>query len=206
MPFASVFSRAGSRGRSRSGRSVCALLLCSSAVVAVVPSSLYAQSAKATPLILEKDEGERRVWRSIEGVDTKLSLFILKVDPHNGGSSHFVLGTEDMPPGGHIETHRHPSSDEILLLQNGHAKVTVGDVTREVHGGATVFIPADTWLSVVNTGKQTIHLVFVFSAPGFENFMRAESVREGEKAVPVSKAEDAAILSKHAHSVIYKQP
>jgi quercetin dioxygenase-like cupin family protein len=139
-------------------------------------------------------------------VDDKLSLFILKVDRHNGGSSHLVLGTEDMPAGGNIETHRHPGSDEILFLQNGQAKVTLGDVTRQVQGGATVFIPADTWISVVNSGRETIHMVFVFSAPGFEEFMRAESVREGEKASPVTKAEDAAILAKHAHAVIYKQP
>jgi quercetin dioxygenase-like cupin family protein len=198
-----VAMRSSSLFRSACARVSCALLLCSSAVV---PSSLHAQSPKATPLILEKDEGERRVWRPIEGEDSKLSLFILKVDPHNGGSSHLVLGTEDMPAGGQIETHRHPGSDEILLLQNGQAKVTLGDMTREVHGGATVFIPADTWIAVVNTGNETIHLVFVFSAPGFDDFMRAESVREGEKAVPMTKAEDVAILAKHAHAVIYKQP
>ncbi len=184
-------------------RSVCALMVCSSAVA---PSSLQAQSAKTTPLILEREEGERRVWKPVEGVNDKLSLFILKVDPHNGGASHLVLGTEDMPVGGHIDPHRHPGSDEILFLQNGQAKVTLGDVTRQVHGGATVFIPADTWISVVNTGKEAIHMVFVFSAPGFEEFMRAESVREGEKGTPLTKVEDAAIVAKHAHAVIYKQP
>jgi hypothetical protein len=31
-------------------------------------------------------------------------------------------------------------------------------------------------------------LVYVFSAPGFEEFMRAESVREGEKVAPLTKA------------------
>ena len=43
--------------------------------------------------------------------------FILKVDPQNGGSSHLVFVTEDLPPGGKIETHRHPGSDEILFLK-----------------------------------------------------------------------------------------
>ena len=182
---------------------ICALLILGSVLV---PRSLQAQSPNGTPLILEKDEGERRVWRPIEGVDSKLSLFILKVDSHNGGSSHLVFGTEDIPVGGRIDTHRHPGSDEILYLPNGLAKVTVGDKTADVHGGATVFIPAGTWISAVNTGKEAIHAVFVFSAPGFEEFMRAESVREGEKVVPLTKAEDAAILAKHAHAVIYKEP
>jgi mannose-6-phosphate isomerase-like protein (cupin superfamily) len=97
-------------------------------------------------------------------------------------------------------------SDEILFLQNGSAKVSLGDKTRDVHGGATVFIPAGTWISAANTGKEAIHVVFIFSAPGFDEFMRAESVREGEKAVTLTKAEDAAILAKHAHAVIYKEP
>ncbi|MFZ0638639.1 MAG: cupin domain-containing protein [Candidatus Acidiferrales bacterium] len=183
--------------------SVCAFLVCGSAVL---PSSLQAQPAKATPLILEKNEGERRVWRPIEGLDSKLSLFILKVDPHNGGSSHLVFGTEDIPVGGKIDAHRHPGSDEILFLQNGSAKVSLGDKTRDVHGGATVFIPTGTWISAANTGKEAIHVVFIFSAPGFEEFMRAESVREGQKVVPLTKAEDAAIQAKHAHAVVYKEP
>jgi len=164
------------------------------------------KTAKPVPLIVEKEEGERRVWRPVEGLESQLSLFILKVDPHNGGSSHLVLGTEDMPPGGKIDAHRHPGSDEILFLQNGSAKVTVGDKVRDVHGGATVFIPAGTWISAANTGKETIHMVFVFSAPGFEEFMRAESVPEGQKVVPLTKAEDAAILAQHAHAVVYKEP
>ena len=169
--------------------------------------SASADTAKPTPLILEKNEGERRVWRPIEGGEGWLGQsapFILKVDRHNGSSSHLVFGTEDLPPGGKIETHRHPGSDEILFLQNGMAKVTLGDQVREVHGGATVFIPANTWVSVNNIGSDPIGLIYIFSAPGFEEYMRAESVREGEKVVPLSKAEDEKIMKKHLRAVIYK--
>lgn len=148
-------------------------------------------------------------WRPIEGAqgwDAQPGPFILKVDPHNGGSSHLVLGTEDIPPGAKIDRHRHPGSDEILFLQNGRARVSLGDMVREVHGGATIFIPANTWIAVTNIGTDAISAVFVFSAPGFEDFMRAESVREGQKVLPLSKAEDAEITRKHAHAVIYEAP
>jgi hypothetical protein len=47
-------------------------------------------------------------------------------------------------------------------------------------------------------------LVFIFSTPGFEDFLRAASVRDGEKNVPLSKDEDDAIQKEHAHAVIYK--
>jgi hypothetical protein len=54
-------------------------------------STASADTAKPTPLILEKNEGEHRVWRPIEGAEGWLGQpapFILKVDPQNGGSSH----------------------------------------------------------------------------------------------------------------------
>lgn len=181
---------------------ICAFLFSSSSVA----TRLQAQSAKPTPLILEKDQGERRIWRPIEGLDSKLALFILKVDPQNGGSSRLIMGTEDIPPGGKIDPHRHPDLNEIVFLQNGSAKVFLGDVAKDVHSGATVYIPAGTWISIANTGSEAIHAIFVFDGLGFDEFMRAESVREGEKVVPLTKAEDAAILAKHAHDVIYKEP
>ena len=187
----------------RFGPYTCALMF---GGFAFVSPALQAQSAKATPLILQADEGERRVWRPIEGLEDQPGLFILKVDPHNGGSSHLVFGTEDIQPGGRIESHHHPHADEILYLQNGSARVGVADVVRNVHGATTVFYPAGTEISVENTGKEPIHLLFVFSAPGFEEFMRAESVRDGEKALPLSRAEDAAIMAKHRNVVIYREP
>ncbi len=162
------------------------------------------KATRKTPLILEKNEGERRVFRGWPGHPDPGSTFILKVDPKSGGSSRLVFGTEDLPPGETIPKHRHPSSDEILFLQTGTARVHLGDSVREVRGGATVFIPADTWISVDNIGADVISLAFVFSAPGFEDFMRASSVREGEKNVPLSKAEDDEIQRKHKHAVIYQ--
>ena len=164
-----------------------------------------AGTAKPTPLILEKNEGERREWRPVEGfVGPPMEGFALKIDPQNGGSSHLVFGTENLEPGGKIPMHRHPGSDEILFLQNGIAMVSLAGSSREVHGGATVFIPANTWISMTNIGSESIHFVFIFSAPGFEEYMRAESVREGERNIPLSKAEDEEIMKKHAHAVIYK--
>jgi quercetin dioxygenase-like cupin family protein len=161
-------------------------------------------AAKATPLILEKNEGEHRVFRGWPGHPDPGSPFLLKIDPKNGGSSHLVFGTEDLVPGDAIEMHRHPGSDEILFLQTGTARVHLGDAVREVHGGSTVFIPANTWISVSNVGKDVISLAFIFSAPGFEEFMRDVSVREGERNVPVPKAEDDEIQKKHAHDVVYQ--
>jgi hypothetical protein len=75
-----------------------------------------------------------------------------------------------------------------------------------VHAGATIFAPANTWIEVTNVGSDAIHGVFVFSAPGFDDFMRAESAPEGQKITPLTKDEDAQIMKQHAHAVIYAEP
>jgi len=187
------------------------LLLCSchaqpsvvKPTTSIAPST---ETASATPLILEKNEGERRVIRGWAENPNPGETFVLKIDPKNGHSSHMVFMTAELKPGGQIPAHRHPSSDEILFLQNGIAHVSLGDMARDVHAGATIFIPADTWIAVANNGKEPITLIGVMSSPGFEDFMRAESVLEGQKNVQISDAEDEAVQRMHSHDVIYKQP
>ncbi len=117
-----------------------------------------------------------------------------------------VFMTADIAPGGAIHPHRHPHADEILFLQSGTARVHLGDSVRDVHAGATVFIPANTWIAVDNTGVDAISMVAIFSAPGFEDFMRAGSVREGEKNVPLTEAENDQIEKSHLGDVVYKEP
>lgn len=184
--------------------SVFAILGCAGATAPSAPSRKQIDATKPTPLILEKDEGERRVVRGWPGHPDPGETFILKIDPKNGGSSHLVLLTASIPVGKKIDTHRHPEADEILFVQNGTARVHLGDTVREVHAGASVFIPAGTWISADNLGSDAIKLVAIFSAPGFEDFMRETSAGEGEKNVPLSQAEEDAVEKKHAHTVIYR--
>jgi quercetin dioxygenase-like cupin family protein len=170
------------------------------------PHPETANAAPGTPLILEKDEGERRVVRGWPGHPDPKENFTIKVDPRNGGSSHMVLFTADIAPGGAIHAHRHPHADEMLFLQSGTARVHLGESIRDVHAGATVFIPAGTWIAAENIGSDPISMLAIFSAPGFEDFMRAGSVREGEKNVPLTEAENDQIEKAHAGDVIYKEP
>jgi hypothetical protein len=50
-----------------------------------------------------------------------------------------------------------------------------------------VFIPAETWIGLKNTGKENISLVFVWNEPGFEEMMRCASVPKGQVAPPISR-------------------
>jgi quercetin dioxygenase-like cupin family protein len=108
------------------------------------PTPQATNVTKVTPLILEKNEGERRVVRGWPGHPRPGETLILKVDPKNGGSPHLVFLTGEIGPGGEISAHKHPGADEILFLQRGTARVHLGDAVRDVHAGATIFIPANT--------------------------------------------------------------
>jgi quercetin dioxygenase-like cupin family protein len=189
---------------------ICAILVCGCASAPSAPKLATADTKpnviKSSPLTLEKDEGERRVVRGWPAHPDPGETFILKVDPKNGGSSHLVLMTADLAPGGAIHAHRHPNADEILILQSGAARVKLGESVRDLHAGATVFIPAGTWISATPLGKDKVSMVAIFSAPGFEDFMRATSAREGEKNVPLSDAENEQIEKMHLADVIYKEP
>ena len=75
-----------------------------------------------TPLIVEKNEGEGRAWRPIEGAagwNAQPGPFVFKVDRHNGGSSHLVFITEDVPPGGTIDRHRHLVQTRLYFCRTG---------------------------------------------------------------------------------------
>jgi quercetin dioxygenase-like cupin family protein len=159
-------------------------------------------SIEVRPLLLERDEGELRTRRiHTDKTPVASSQFMLKVSPKNNGSQHLVAGTEVLAPGAALPKHRHLVQDEILLIHSGTARVSLGDDERELHAGALVFIPASTWISGKNVGTEPIALTFIFSAPGFEETMRCNSVPAGQTPTPITPEQqrDCAHLG-HAES------
>jgi len=150
------------------------------------------------PLLLEKNEGEQRIWR-----DPPSGGFMLKVSPKNNGSEHLVMGTEDLLPGNAIPRHKHLGQDEIVFVQSGTLHVQLGDQERDLHAGGMAFIPAYTWVSLKNNDTQPASMVFVFSAPGFENHLRCVSVAANEKPTPMTPEEQK--QCDHEGHVIYEE-
>jgi mannose-6-phosphate isomerase-like protein (cupin superfamily) len=85
---------------------------------------------------------------------------------------------------------RHLHEDEVLYIRSGVAHVRVGSLQGKADAGTLVFIPRNTWVSVNNIGKTPVLLLFEFNAPGFDRYMRCESVPAGEPALPVGPSED----------------
>jgi glyoxylate utilization-related uncharacterized protein len=72
------------------------------------------------------------------------SEFAIVCDPEtpNGEFVHdLVLLFERLAPGDRIPLHTHPA-EEVIVIDDGDAEVTLGDERRVVGPGAVVFIPA----------------------------------------------------------------
>lgn len=152
--------------------------------------------ATEQPLILSSAQGEVRVWRPLvseSAAEQKLDVttpFIIKVDRQHGGSPALWFGTETLASGAGIPYHRHLHEDELLYIVSGSTRVHVGSLAGDAGSGAIVFIPRNTWVSLQPIGKTPVSLVFAFNAPGFDRYMRCESVPVGKRPQLVTAQED----------------
>lgn len=140
-------------------------------------------------VVQQKNEGVARTRRPREGVASPGSDFLLKIGPSANGSKHLLLFTEEIPPGAAIPKHKHHGEDEILLIQTGDAHVWLGDNEYDVQPGAVIFIPANTWISLKNTGDEKINLVSIWNEPAFEAMLLCGSVPKGETGDLLSRDE-----------------
>ena len=155
-------------------------------------------TAARTPLILAAGDGERRIRRVMGG-----ALAIIKVDRQNGGSPALVMGYEEIPPGQAIQPHRHPSMDEIVFVHRGTGAAELGDRTASVGPGVTIYIPQATRVTVRNTGSEPLAVAYFFSQPGYEEYLRDTSVREGQVAQVLSGPELAKIRERHKAHIVF---
>ncbi len=168
-----------------------------------VPALAQSSGAETTSgnagLILQADEGERRVRRTGD------FPFILKVDKQNGGSADFVMGMEDVKAGQAIPPHRHLHAAEIVFVHKGSALVTLGGREALVREGGTVYIPKNVRIALKNPGPERLTIVFIFPKPGFEDYLRDTSVPEGQSMPPMSPEMRAKIRENHEWHTIYEQ-
>ena len=157
--------------------------------------------AQAEGLILQIGEGERRVRRN-----AGKGPFIIKVDRQNGGSPDLVMGYEDIAPGAEIQLHRHLIADEILFVYRGGGTASLNGRKAHVSAGATIYVPRNVTIGLVNDGTEPLGITFTFSKPGFEELMRDNSVLEGQTVIPMSADERAQIQAKHRWHTIAGPP
>jgi quercetin dioxygenase-like cupin family protein len=174
------------------------------ALILVVGSVAHAPKAKATqsggsnarprPTVFQADEGDR--WLLLGE-----KPLIFKVDPVTTGSESLVVGTEEMPPGNRIPTHKHLHEDEVVYILKGTLRAMLADHTYEARAGATIFIPQGTWIGLENASPEPAMILFFFNKPAFEKCLRARSSRPGEKFT-MPPREKMAAVTEQCHQVI----
>ena len=82
--------------------------------------------------------------------------------------------------------HKHPHSEELLILTEGMGTVVIGDARHDVKSGSTAFIPRGEWHGLENHGPAPVGVMGVFSAPGYHTYFAATSVPAGQAVVPFS--------------------
>jgi quercetin dioxygenase-like cupin family protein len=155
-----------------------------------VPQSTTQTSQGSTPphpLILQENDGEHLV-RRLTG-PTGGWPFTIKLDGQNGNTQDFFVFSSTMAPGQTIPFHKHDNAEEILFVEEGGATVIVGDQRALAGPRSIVFIPRDTWISATNSSNHDIHELAIFSRHGYEQYMRALGVKQGEPMTPLSPDE-----------------
>jgi quercetin dioxygenase-like cupin family protein len=137
-------------------------------------ADVKAAHKEPTPTVFQADEGDRWMLRGQKPL-------IFKVDPVTTGSETLVVGTEEMPPGNKIPTHKHLYEDEVIFVHKGAVHVTLAGREYNAGTGATVFIPHGNWIGVENASIEPAMVLFFFNKPAFEQCLRARSSRPGEK-------------------------
>ncbi len=153
------------------------------------PQSAAKSSPSSTspqPLILQEGDGDHLMHSGGPLIGLP---FTIKLDGQNGNTQDFFVFTSTLAPGQTIPFHKHDNAEEILISEEGGATVIVGDQRAVAGPRSIVFIPRDTWISATNTGAKEIHMIAVFSRRGFEHYMRAISVKQGQPITPVSPEE-----------------
>jgi len=86
------------------------------------------------------------------------------VDQGNVAVSFYLV---QAAPGRGAPLHRH-RYDEILLVQEGHGRVVVGDEMRETSAGDILVVKAGTPHGFVNIGTSPLKQVDIHVSPTFE--------------------------------------
>jgi len=87
---------------------------------------------------------------------TKADLFL---------GHHLFVGLNCFEPGQSQRIHVHGGTDKFYLVLSGKARITVGDVTRDVGSGTVIWAPADVPHGVEQALERTVMLVAMGPPP-----------------------------------------
>lgn len=86
----------------------------------------------------------------------------------NSSCERMSLAEATLYPGRHTEAHRHPRAEEIYYVLQGHGRMRVEAVTRDIARGDAILLRPGALHQTWNTGEEP--LVFLcICAPAYEH-------------------------------------
>lgn len=117
--------------------------------------------------------------RSVELKDYGTQAIVLDIESSTLANENFrtALWTGEnlqvtlmsIPQGGEVGLERHPHIDQFLRVEEGEARVVMGDSQEnldqefEARSDDAIFIPAGKWHNIVNTGKQPLKMYSIYA-------------------------------------------
>lgn len=83
------------------------------------------------------------------------------IDRTTSGITNCSLAEETLPPGCAVTPHYHREIEEVYYVVSGSGAMTVGDETRQVHAGDSIYVPRGQRHSLANNGTEPIKLILV---------------------------------------------
>ena len=96
-------------------------------------------------------------------LETKIS------ERHCGREPNFQVTLMTIPVGGEVGLELHPDIDQFLRIEEGEAKVMMGDskedldYVRTAKADHAVFVPAGKWHNLVNIGDKPLKLYSIYA-------------------------------------------
>jgi oxalate decarboxylase/phosphoglucose isomerase-like protein (cupin superfamily) len=105
-------------------------------------------------------------------------------EPAVTNAERFSFGLVELAQGKGHARHNHPGSEEIIYVVSGEGEQMIDDQPPvKVGAGSSIYIPADVFHSTVNTGKEPMKLIVVYSPAGPERLLRE---LPGANVIPAS--------------------
>lgn len=117
------------------------------------------------------------------------------------------LGTQTVPPGGHVREHSHDRHEEVLFFIRGRGRAVIDGESVPLEPGTAIFLGRNRRHMFINEGDEDMHWMWLIVPNGLEDFFRAigRPRTEGE-AVPDAFPRPADVLEIERRTVFAPQP
>ena len=94
--------------------------------------------------------------------------------PHQVRMDHpFALGTQTVPPGGHVREHAHDRNEELIHVLTGTGRAVLDGESVPMRPGFTVFLGKNRRHMFINDGDEDLRWIWLIVPNGLEDFFAA---------------------------------